>query len=239
MKRIVFLASAAMLAGALISCTASTEEGNAPMTELDTFAEKSAYAIGMDVANSLSQIKDDLDHTALLQGLGDALRGEELLLTEEEARQVMQEFTQNVQARQAEERTTAGTRNLTEGQAFLEANRHKVGVEVTESGLQYKVVSEGEGPNPTAEDRVTVHYRGTLIDGTEFDSSYKRGEPATFPVNGVIAGWTEALQLMKEGAQWQLVIPANLAYGDRGPLAGQTLIFDVELISAQAATAGK
>jgi FKBP-type peptidyl-prolyl cis-trans isomerase FklB len=234
MKRIVFLASAALLAGALISCTASTEEGNAPMTQLDTFAEKSGYAIGMDVANSLAQIKDDVDHTALLQGLGDALGGGELLLTEEEARQVMQEFTQNVQARQAEERSANGAKNLTEGQAFLEANRHKVGVEVTESGLQYKVVREGEGPSPTAEDRVTVHYRGTLIDGTEFDSSYKRGEPATFAVGGVIRGWSEALQLMKPGGKYELYIPPELGYGERG--AGQqigpnaVLVFEVELL---------
>ena len=126
------------------------------------------------------------------------------------------------------------------GSAYLAENALAAGVKTTASGLQYRVVKEGTGRAPTATDTVTVHYRGTLVDGTEFDSSHKRGQPATFPVSGVIPGWTEALQMMKEGAQWQLAIPPNLAYGDRGPLAGQVLVFDVELISvAPGAPAGQ
>ena len=125
------------------------------------------------------------------------------------------------------------------GADFLANNAKKADVTVTDSGLQYEVIQSGEGRSPGRTDRVTVHYRGTLVDGREFDSSYKRGEPATFPVNGVIAGWTEGLQLMKEGAKYQLVIPPALAYGDRGPLAGQVLIFDVELLSVSAGAQGQ
>jgi len=125
------------------------------------------------------------------------------------------------------------------GASYLAENAKKPGVVTTKSGLQYRVVKPGTGRTPGPADSVTVHYRGTLVDGKQFDSSYDRGEPATFPVNGVIAGWTEALQLMKEGAQYQLAIPAALAYGDRGPLAGQVLLFDVELLKVEPAQAGK
>jgi FKBP-type peptidyl-prolyl cis-trans isomerase len=234
MKSFVFLAAAVLLASTLISCSQSAKDETTTVTELNTFAEKSSYAIGMDVASSLSQIKDDLDHAALLQGLSDALAERELLLSDEEAQQVMQEFSQNLQTRQAADRTAAGARNLEEGRNFLAKNKEGEGVVTTASGLQYRVLQEGNGPSPKATDRVTVNYSGKLIDGTEFDSSYKRGEPASFAVNGVIAGWGEALQLMKVGGKYELFIPSDLAYGERG--AGQaigpnaTLIFEVELL---------
>jgi FKBP-type peptidyl-prolyl cis-trans isomerase len=238
MKSIAFLAAALLLAGTLVSCTQSAKDENTSMTEtvteLSTFAQKSSYAVGMDIANSLSQVKDDLDHAALLQGLSDALAGRDLLLTDEEAQQVMQEFSQNMQARQAADRSAASTRNQEEGHTFLAENKEREGVITTESGLQYRVLREGTGPSPKATDRVTVNYSGKLLDGTEFDSSYKRGQPASFAVNAVIKGWAEALQLMKVGGKYELFIPSDLAYGERG--AGQsigpnaTLIFEVELL---------
>ncbi len=241
MKSIAFLAAALLLAGALVSCTQSAKDENASMTqtvtELSTFAQKSSYAVGMDIATSLSQVKDDLDQAALLQGLSDALAGRDPLLTDEEAQQVMQEFSQNMQARQAADRSAASTRNLEEGHTFLAENKEREGVITTESGLQYRVLREGTGPSPKATDRVTVNYSGKLIDGTEFDSSYKRGQPATFAVNAVIKGWAEALQLMKVGGKYELFIPSDLAYGERG--AGQsigpnaTLIFEVELLKIE------
>jgi FKBP-type peptidyl-prolyl cis-trans isomerase FklB len=140
-----------------------------------------------------------------------------------------------INEQRAKEQAAAAQKAAAAGAAYLAENAKREGVKTTASGLQYRIVKEGSGRTPTLADTVTVHYRGTLVDGSEFDSSYKRGQPATFQVGGVIAGWTEALQLMKEGAQWQLVIPPGLAYGDRGPLAGQVLIFDVELMSATAA----
>jgi FKBP-type peptidyl-prolyl cis-trans isomerase len=239
MKSMTLLVAALLLAGTLISCSQSgqDEAATASVTELTTFAQKSSYAIGVNVASSLSQVKDDLDQAAFFQGLRDALAGRDLLLSDEEAQQVMQEFTKNMQTRQAADRSAASTRNLEEGRAFLAKNKEQEGVITTASGLQYRVLREGTGPSPKATDRVTVNYSGKLIDGTEFDSSYKRGEPATFAVNGVIKGWSEALQLMKVGGKYELFIPSDLAYGERG--AGQsigpnaTLIFEVELLKIE------
>jgi FKBP-type peptidyl-prolyl cis-trans isomerase len=159
-------------------------------------------------------------------------------MTREEMRSTLMELQKVIVAKQREERAKAGEKNLTEGQRFLAENAKKAGVKILPSGLQYKVIKEGSGVTPKQTDAVTVHYRGTLIDGTEFDSSFKRNKPATFRANRVIAGWTEALQLMKEGAKWQLFIPAALAYGKRGTRGigpNSTLIFDVELISVQPA----
>jgi len=179
----------------------------------------------------------DVDPDLLLMGLKDTLSGKELQLTEEEMVQEIQNFQQEMQAKMAAEMEVKAAENKASGEAFLAENAKQEGVVVTESGLQYKIIEPGQGDSPGPADVATVHYRGTLIDGTQFDSSYDRGQPASFPVGGVIPGWTEALQLMKPGAKWQLVIPAELAYGERG--AGQdigpnsTLLFDVELISVE------
>jgi FKBP-type peptidyl-prolyl cis-trans isomerase FklB len=160
-----------------------------------------------------------------------------MLLTEDEARATLTQLRTEVRSKQQEKMKVAGEMSKKEGVAFLAANKTKEGVVILPSGLQYKILTAGTGPKPTASDTVVCNYRGTLISGTEFDSSYKRGQPASFPVNGVIKGWTEALQLMPVGSKWQLFVPAELGYGDRGTGAdigpGATLIFEVELLSIQ------
>ncbi len=179
----------------------------------------------------------DIDPAIVMQGLKDGLAGTKPLLTEEESRSVLMQLQEDMRKKQAEKAQQMGTANKTQGEAFLAANKSKEGVVTLPSGLQYKILKAGTGPKPTASDSVVCNYRGTLIDGKEFDSSYKRGEPATFPVSGVIKGWTEALQLMPVGSKWQLFVPADLAYGERGAGAdigpNSTLIFEVELISIQ------
>ena len=214
--------------------TEAPAPASAPIGELNTFEAKASYALGQDVGNSLKRMIAHVDIDILVRGLRDKLEDKEPLLDQAEAAEVMKEFSKKMQEAMTEEKKSAGEKNLKEGEAFLAENKAKEGVVTTESGLQYKVIVEGEGASPKATDQVTVHYRGTLIDGTEFDSSHKRGQPATFGVNRVIAGWTEALQLMKVGSKYNLVIPSDLAYGERG--AGQqigpgaTLMFEVELI---------
>ena len=199
--------------------------------------EKISYIIGMDIGGNFKKQSIDIDPDIMARGIKDGLSGAKPLLSEQEAREVMTAFEKEMKARQEVAQKAAGEKNKKEGEIFLAENKKKEGVKTLPSGLQYKVIKPGTGKKPAATDTVTTHYKGTLIDGTEFDSSYKRGKPATFPVNGVIPGWTEALQLMEEGAQWQLFIPSNLAYGERG--AGRiigphaTLIFEVELISIQ------
>jgi len=197
--------------------------------------ERLSYAIGVDMGKNLKKQSIDIDPDVLSKGLKDVLSGGKVLLSDEEILAIKNAFRQEMTKKQEEERKKLAEKNKKEGVAFLEANKKKEGVKTLPSGLQYKVITEGSGKSPKETDTVTVNYRGTLIDGTEFDSSYKRGQPATFPVKGVIAGWTEALQLMKEGAKWQLFIPSSLAYGEKG--AGgvigpdAVLIFEVELIS--------
>jgi FKBP-type peptidyl-prolyl cis-trans isomerase FklB len=203
--------------------------------ELKTQKDKASYAIGMSMGGSLKKNGIEVNSDVLFAGIKDALSGSKPLMTEEEMKDTMTALQKEAQAKQQEQAKAVAEKNKKEGEAFLAANKKKDGVITLKSGLQYKIIKSGSGKTPKATDSVTVNYRGTLIDGTEFDSSYKRGQPATFPVNGVIPGWTEALQLMKEGAKWQLFIPSNLAYGERG--AGgvigpdAVLIFDVELIS--------
>ena len=179
----------------------------------------------------------DVDPDILLQGLKDALAGGKSLLTDDEAKAALTALQADVSKRQQEQMQVAGEANKKEGEAFLAANKTKEGVVTLPSGLQYKILKQGTGPKPTASDSVVCNYRGTLINGTEFDSSYKRGQPATFPVGQVIKGWTEALQLMPVGSKWQLFIPSEMAYGPRGPGAdigpNATLIFEVELLSIQ------
>ena len=202
---------------------------------LKTEKDKISYGIGMDIGENMKRQSIDIDPDMLAKGIKDVFAGSKLLLTEEEFRTTMENFRKDMMAKQKMQMQELSDKNKKEGEAFLAENKKKEGVKTLPSGLQYKVIKEGDGNLPKAEDTVTVHYKGTLIDGTEFDSSYSRGEPATFPVNGVIPGWTEALQLMKTGSKWQLFIPSNLAYGERG--AGgkigpnSTLVFDVELIS--------
>lgn len=178
-----------------------------------------------------------VDPAILARGLKDALAGGKTLLTEEEGQAALTEMQNDLRKKQQEKMQEAGAANKKEGDAFLVANKGKDGVVALPSGLQYKILKEGTGAKPAAADSVVCNYRGTLIDGKEFDSSYKRGQPATFPVSGVIKGWTEALQLMPVGSKWQLFVPADLAYGDRGagPDIGpdSTLIFEVELLSIQ------
>lgn len=197
--------------------------------------DKISYSIGINMGNNLKRQSIDVNPDTLLQGIKDALSGGKALMTEQEINETMTAFQKEMKAKQVERSKELGEKNKKEGEAFLAENKKKDGVVILPSGLQYKVIKEGTGKTPKLTDTVTVNYRGTLIDGTEFDSSYRRGQPATFPANGVIAGWTEALQLMKVGSKWQLFIPYNLAYGERG--AGRdigpnaTLIFDVELLS--------
>lgn len=201
---------------------------------LKTQQEKVGYAIGMNIATNMMQQKLDIDADQLAAGLTAVLKGEETVLSREEMGQILTAFQQEMQMKQMAEMAAEAAKNEKLSQEYLEKNAKLDGVVTLESGLQYKIIKSGEGASPKADSKVQVHYRGTLLDGTEFDSSYKRGEPASFPVNGVIPGWTEALQLMKEGAKWQLVIPADLAYAERGapPMIppNATLIFDVELL---------
>ena len=172
-----------------------------------------------------------------MRGLKDALAGGKTALTEDQARATLMEVQTEMRKKQQEQMQVAGEASKKEGEAFLAANKSKEGVVTLPSGLQYKILTQGTGPKPTASDSVVCNYRGTLINGTEFDSSYKRGEPATFPVSGVIKGWTEALQLMPVGSKWQLFVPSDLAYGERSPAPeigpNSTLIFEVELLSIQ------
>lgn len=188
--------------------------------------EKVSYIIGMDIGSNLKRQSVDVDPNSLARGIQDALSGAKPLLSKEEIQATMAAFQKEIAEKQKQR-----------GEAFLSENKKKEGVKTLPSGLQYKVIKAGTGKKPKLNDAVTVNYRGTLIDGTEFDSSFRRGQPANFPVSGVIPGWTEAMQLMTEGAKWQLFIPPNLAYGERGAggLIGPnaTLIFEIELISVQ------
>ncbi len=196
--------------------------------------DKVSYGIGMDIGKSLKNQSLDVDPDLITRGIKDMLSGAKPLMTEQELRDAMMNFQKEMMAKQMERMKELGEKNKKEGEAFLAENKKKEGVVTLPSGLQYKVIKEGAGETPKATDTVTTDYRGTLIDGTEFDSSSRRGQPATFKVNGVIPGWSEALQLMKAGSKWQLFIPSNLAYGERGPREigpNATLIFEVELLS--------
>src|SRR5213075_1421976 len=194
--------------------------------------DKVSYSIGMQIGFNLARQKVDINPDVLNAGMKDAIAGKPQL-TPDQVKDVMAQFEKDMEQKQKQ----LGEKNKTDGAKYLEENKKKPGMKTTASGLQYKVEKEGTGSQPKPTDMVTVNYRGTLIDGTEFDSSYKRGQPATFPVNGVIKGWTEALQLMNQGAKYQLVIPSNLAYAERGAGADigpdATLIFEVESMSIQ------
>jgi FKBP-type peptidyl-prolyl cis-trans isomerase FklB len=224
MKKFIFIVSASLLALPLF--------GQEKSPQLKDQKDKVSYSIGLNIGFNLARQKVDVSPEVLTAGIKDAIAGKPQLTTEQ-VKDVMAQFEKDMEQKQKQ----AGEKNKTDGAKFLEENKKKEGVKTSASGLQYKVIKEGTGPQPKPTDMVSVNYRGTLIDGTEFDSSYKRGQPATFPVNGVIKGWTEALQLMKVGSKYQVFVPSNLAYGERsvspeiGPNA--TLIFDVELLDAK------
>jgi FKBP-type peptidyl-prolyl cis-trans isomerase FklB len=205
---------------------------------LKTPKDKTSYAIGLSVGKSLAKDSIDVDIAVLLRGLKDALANGKVLMTDDEIKATMIALQTDLRKRQAEQAQIAADRNKKDGDAFLAANKALDGVVTLPSGLQYKILTEGSGPKPTASDTVVCNYKGTLLDNTEFDSSYKRGQPATFPVSGVIKGWTEALQLMPVGSKWQLFLPPDLGYGPGGnPRGGigpnSTLVFEVELLSIQ------
>jgi FKBP-type peptidyl-prolyl cis-trans isomerase FklB len=215
--------------------TANAAHPAAPPLALTTPKDKASYAIGMNIGSSLRKDSVDVNTAIVLRGMRDALAGGKMLLTADEAKAAMVALQTEVREKQEKNMAISGDVNKAKGDAFLAANKAKDGIVTLPSGLQYKIVTPGTGPKPTLSDSVVCNYRGTLIDGTEFDASSKHGGPATFPVGQVIKGWTEALQLMPVGSKWQLYIPSDLAYGSRG--AGgdigpnSTLIFDIELLS--------
>ena len=210
------------------------DQGTSSNQPLETLEQKASYSFGVDVANRLKQQGVELDVIALNRGIADAYNGSELALGEKEQLEAKTSFQAQLRDEMVKKQAAAAEGNIAAGKAFLEENAKKEGVITTESGLQYKILATGDGKQPKDTDTVTTHYKGTLIDGREFDSSYKRDTPASFPVKGVIKGWTEALQLMHVGDKWQLFVPSDLAYGatKRSELieANSTLIFEIELL---------
>jgi FKBP-type peptidyl-prolyl cis-trans isomerase FklB len=238
MKKFLALALSFLLIGAVACQKAGAPAASELKKEdLDSQKKKVSYAIGLDIGQNFKARAMDIDLDILFQGLKDARKSGELLLSKDEIQKVMAQFQQDMMKSEQEKRQAQGQGNKAQGDAFLKENAQKPGIKVTASGLQYKVITEGSGPMPKESDTVKVHYRGTLLDGNEFDSSYKRNEPAVFPLNGVIKGWTEALQLMKVGSKYQIFLPSSLAYGEQG--AGQvigpnaTLVFEVELLGIE------
>lgn len=231
MRNLYRLASITAITLGLNACTNDT---GSDKQVLETTLQKASYSYGVDVAERLKQQGIELDVIALNRGIADAYNGAELALSDEERLQAKTSFQAELRDSLLKKQTEIAAANLAAGKAFLEENAKKPGVITTESGLQYKVLSSGDGKQPKESDTVTTHYRGTLIDGREFDSSYKRDKPASFPVKGVIKGWTEALQLMHVGDKWQLFVPSELAYGEtkRSELIepNSTLIFEIELL---------
>lgn len=229
LQRVTSVAAAAMIAGAV--CAQDKPDLKDPKL-------RASYALGADIGSNLKRQELDLDAKALAAGISDAIGGK-TALTPAEVQETLAELRKQYMAQMESKAKVAGSKNLKDGEDFLAANGKKDGVKTTASGLQYKVIKSGSGATPKPSDEVKVHYHGTLIDGTVFDSSVERGEPISFPVTGVIPGWVEALQLMKVGDKWQIYIPSKLAYGERGsgPKIGpnSALIFDVELLGIEGA----
>jgi FKBP-type peptidyl-prolyl cis-trans isomerase FkpA/FKBP-type peptidyl-prolyl cis-trans isomerase FklB len=220
--------------GVLVAAMLAAGHGFA--TELETEEQKLGYLIGMDIGSSLKQQGAAIDIDALLDAVRATYNGEATAMTPEEAAALKEQYIAERQAEAQQAQAASASKNAAEGDAFMLKNRNEEGVEMTDSGLQYKVLTMGDGPKPAASDRVTVHYRGTLLNGQEFDSSYSRNEPATFQLNQVIPGWTEGLQLMPQGSKFMFYIPSNLAYGPNGPPSigpNATLIFEVELLGIE------
>ena len=212
---------------ALLSVGVALSLSAAEESPFKSTKEKASYALGLNIGKQLKQNNADIDTDIYMKALKDALSGGKLLMTDEQIRETLTAF-------QADLRTRTLDKNKKDGEAFLAENKKKEGIMTTASGLQYKIETKGTGKIPTTNDTVVCHYRGTLIDGTEFDSSYKRSEPTSFPVTGVIKGWTEALLMMPVGSKWKLFIPSDLAYGERGNRGiapNSTLQFDIELVS--------
>jgi FKBP-type peptidyl-prolyl cis-trans isomerase FklB len=213
--------------------TAAGSKAAAPLV-LNTPKEKASYAIGQNIGKAMKKDSVDIDPNILARGIKDAVTGAKQAMTDEEEQATLQALQTEMKGKMEAKAAATGLANKQAGETFMAANKTKPGVTTTASGMQYRVLANGSGPKPTASDTVTCNYKGTLVDGKEFDSSYKRGQPAQFPVTGVIKGWTEALQMMPVGSKWELVLPPNLAYGDRGagPDIGpnSTLVFEVELV---------
>jgi FKBP-type peptidyl-prolyl cis-trans isomerase len=229
MKYILFIA----LSIGIVACQGNTQN----KVELKTQKDSVSYSIGMSIGQNLKTQSIEVDPSIVAQGIKDIIDSSKKMMTDEDAQKCMMDFQKRMMSKQEETMKAQGEKNKTEGAAFLEENKKNAGIQVTASGLQYKVEKMGTGKKPAATDTVTVHYRGTLINGTEFDSSIKRGEPTTFPLNQVIKGWTEGVGLMPVGSKFTFYIPSELAYGERGAgnLIGpnSTLVFEVELISAK------
>ncbi|MDR3416354.1 MAG: FKBP-type peptidyl-prolyl cis-trans isomerase [Nevskia sp.] len=217
-------------------------DANAPVpADLSSEQQQFGYAIGYDIGHSLAQIKDNVDLKSLEKGLEESAAGQTARLTDKQREDVKNNVAQKIRAKQQADREAAAKKNQDDGDKFLADNGKKAGVKTTASGLEYEVITEGKGDHPTAQDKVTVNYKGTLLDGTVFDSSYDRGQPVSFPLGNVIPGWTEGVQLMTPGSKYKFYIPSKLAYGERGAGAkigpNQTLTFEVELISIDKNTA--
>ena len=237
------LLAAAGLAVLVAACAPSGQDNagaganpaSAPAGDLTTDAQKFGYAIGTDLGKSLKQVNTEVDVAALKAGLDEAMAGKTPRMDDKARQEIKTTVAKKIQTKQKEERDAKSTKNKEAGEKFLAENAKKEGVKTTASGLQYEVLTEGKGDHPAKEDKVKVHYKGTLLDGTEFDSSYARNQPIEFPLGNVIAGWTEGVQLMTPGSKYKFYIPSNLAYGERGAGAkigpNETLVFEVELLS--------
>ncbi len=234
MNRLMVFALMALL---LLPALGIAAEKDKPATELKTFRDKLSYSMGLDVGTYFKGMKDDIDYDRLILGINDAFQGNKQQLSPEEVAQVQKEFATKMQAKQAAQVKELQEKNKKAGDAYLAKNKEKKGVVVTKSGLQYEVIKKGSGEKPKDGDQVKVHYTGTFVDGTVFDDSRKRGEPAVFGVDQVIPGWSEALKLMNVGSRFKLAIPSSLAYGEQGapPVIepNSVLLFDVELLSIE------
>lgn len=234
MKNIIYPLLIAILVALISGC--ETDAQDSGDIKFETQKDSISYFIGSDISRSLVDIKEEVDIDLIIQAIRDGFDGKEPILTQNDMMATMQEFSSRMMQKREEKKKVQAIENKEAGVKFLEENKSKEGVIVTASGLQYQILKEGSGAKPTAQDRVSVHYRGTLVDGSEFDSSYKAGKPMTFNVTGVIPGWTEALQLMNTGSKYKVYIPSELAYGEKGsgPIGpGEVLIFEVELISIE------
>lgn len=214
--------------GMTIPCVAAVADAK---MELKTENDKVNYSVGYQIGGDFKRQGIDINSPALVKGIQDALKNAKPVMSEQEMRTTLINLKKKIVVKEQKKKKRLSEQYRSEGKAFLANNAKKDGIRILPSGLQYRILKQGSGKTPTADDSVTVHYRGTLVDGREFDSSLRKKKPVTFAVKGVIPGWTEALQIMKEGAKWELFIPPDLSYGARGPLADRTLIFEIDLIT--------